>query len=712
MRSVSARKGIIIMALNPLYITSVNLESYMVDKSTGEPLSGGIVTFYQDSSRTTGKVVFELSGNPPNYTYSALPNPLILSDVGTFQDASGNNVAVYYYPYDANGAVQLYYITVTDALGVEQFTREAWPSNAAGAAAVGSSLSNQIANPQFAQVLFIPGTPLVIPFTGAGSLSVGIAPGWALNITYASAGSVTVTQNSIVGATAYPFNPPYTLTITPTGGITSLVLTQTLSNNPSVFAPQVGGLNGFIGASILLAPNSSVTMQYAPSTGAPQTILTANNLTGVYTEYDTTTQLLAASNTDNSNVGFVNINLILSTTQPTTFGNVQILPLQNGTTTFAFDQMTVNQQINQLFYYYNPLLQYKPISSFLVGWDFPLNPAQFLTTTGGPFATGANTSNYVWDQTIVFQTITNGFTFTRADTHTGSAGLQLGIAAHSSVAVIQYLDLPTAKQILNQMASVTVAGVSTEAGGIQTTISLWACTNANLPNMNANTSLVATLSATGKPATLNGAWIEIPRSNLGDATFALLPSATMNYSINGFTGWEFPSKTIPNTANFFAIVVGFVNPTAGIVTLNIESISCVPGSIPTIPAPQTIDEVYRECCRYWNSSFAPGVLPATGLGVNGAVGWNTTRAGTQPNHASNYIYPAPMRVIPPVTFYNPTNANAQAFDTQVGAGDCSSTTLIAFSAKSFNVSASGNAGGIVGDYVAVHYTADARLGII
>ena len=41
-------------------------------------------------------------------------------------------------------------------------------------------------------------------------------------------------------------------------------------------------------------------------------------------------------------------------------------------------QNSVNRQNDYLFHYYNPLLQYKPIESFLIGWDFPVNPAQPL----------------------------------------------------------------------------------------------------------------------------------------------------------------------------------------------------------------------------------------------------------------------------------------------------------------------------------------------
>lgn len=81
--------------LNSQYITAIDLNQYFVNKITGQPLAGGIISFYEDSSRTTPKAVYELTGSPPNYTYTALPNSLTLSSVGTIVDSTGNQVALY-----------------------------------------------------------------------------------------------------------------------------------------------------------------------------------------------------------------------------------------------------------------------------------------------------------------------------------------------------------------------------------------------------------------------------------------------------------------------------------------------------------------------------------------------------------------------------------------------------------------------------------------
>lgn len=118
------------MALNSKYITAPSLQQYFVDKDTGAPLSGGFVHFYSDVNRTVRKDVFQLQGNQANYTYVPLPNPVQLSGVGTIQDNNGNDVIPYYYPFNENdeNEPELYYIVVTNSIGVPQLTRQAWPN--------------------------------------------------------------------------------------------------------------------------------------------------------------------------------------------------------------------------------------------------------------------------------------------------------------------------------------------------------------------------------------------------------------------------------------------------------------------------------------------------------------------------------------------------------------------------------------------------------
>lgn len=114
-----------------LLIAAPMLQDYFVDKTTGEPLSGGIVTLYQDNSRTTLKNWYYQSGAPGSYIYIPLPNPAVLSDVGTIEDVNSNDTIPFFYPYSEadNSTDQPYYITVDNSDGQRQFTRQNFPFN-------------------------------------------------------------------------------------------------------------------------------------------------------------------------------------------------------------------------------------------------------------------------------------------------------------------------------------------------------------------------------------------------------------------------------------------------------------------------------------------------------------------------------------------------------------------------------------------------------
>ncbi len=88
------------MALDSHYIPAFSIEDVLLDKDTGSPLSGGLVYFYRNSQPGTLKSVYQLSGTTPDYTYTPLTNPVVLSSIGTFADSLDNPVIPYFYPYD------------------------------------------------------------------------------------------------------------------------------------------------------------------------------------------------------------------------------------------------------------------------------------------------------------------------------------------------------------------------------------------------------------------------------------------------------------------------------------------------------------------------------------------------------------------------------------------------------------------------------------
>lgn len=702
------------MALDSRFVTGVELEELFRDKDTGEPLAFGTVEFFQDDNRVVPKLVYTLQNaanppTPPNYGYVPLPNPITLSAVGTISDNNGNNVPIYYFPFEGTPAlsddsIQLYYVVIRNASGVIQFTREAWPNttDADNPAGQKTSISNQISNPQFVDVSFLPTNPNVLVLTGAATTTIAIAPKWDLVVNHTATTNITVQRTAVAGISAYPGNPPFTLTITPGVNIASVVLRQRFNNNPDIFGRAAGGANGYISASILLAPASNLTISYQPSAQPAQLLLTANNVSGVYEEFNNTVQLAVANNPLTGETGYVDILLTLPIVGATTFSNVQIVGLSSNIQDVEYDEITANREKDQLFNYYNALLQYKPIQSYLIGWDFPLNPAQFLGSTVGPIASGANSSFYAWDQLIIFQSVNNGITVVRAP----SGALQVQLMAASQFALVQYLPASIARELLNYPLA-SNASLLTGAANLGFTTSLWYTTDATLPGINVNNSLVATLNANGKPATLHGNWTQVPRGGLGDALFTATPSA--NFANYGFSGWELNNQAISNNVTFFAIVFGSTAIAMG-TTIDINSISLVPGYIPTIPATKTESEVTADCSFFYQKSFAEGTIPAQGIGTGSGEALAAQTTGAVVAGLGPVVtFPVPMYDIPTVILYNPVSANAQIRNESINA-DYTLSSAFNISAKGFGTIGTSDAGSALANITGVHWTSDSRLG--
>lgn len=711
--------------LDDRLITSSDLQQYFVNKANGEANAYGSIRFWVDSDRTVPKTVYELvqDVNTSNYSYVPLPNPLTLSGVGTVVDANNNDIPIYWFPYDGTpdesfGNVELYYVEVLDANGQIQFTREAWPYPLIEGGNAGPTISslgivNQLTNPQFTKVLFTPGSTLNIGVTGSGTTDVEIAPGWTLEIVHTASGNVTVTQNAIAGTQALPYNPPFTLTVSGNSSVTNLSLYQQLNNNPDWAAPSTSlDSNGFLAGSILLGPGTGVDMQYVASAGnSAQSIVFDTNNTGSYAQFQNTIQLDPANNPQTGLVGYDRIVINFSNPAGTSIiGNVQVLPLTSEVEGILFEQTPANRQLDQMFNYYKAGLDFKPIPSYLIGWDFGLNPAQFLGHAVGPIASGANTSNYFYDQTIIFQSANSGVSGA-----SGTDRMALTAAATTQLAIIQYLEADTLAAMLANNLSANIYGYTSQSSGLPITISLWVTTNTTLPNAAANASLVTALDATGYPTVAAG-WTELPRSNIANQRASFTMSQSTAPADYGFSGWG-RNFTALSTSTFFAIVIGTGTLNAS-ETLNLVSASLVPGDIPTRPAPQSVGEVLRACQRFWWTTIPSSLgVPANNLGLTNAITYRCQISGTTAGYTVTVTCPVQMRAGPNVTFYNP----------QAGAAGCwynfglpgvsgvasldpvvsSSATTSQLAVKNLQV-----AGDTPGNGIAVHLAADSRLGIV
>jgi hypothetical protein len=601
------------MTLDPRFVVGININDYFVDKTTGLPLEGGTIEFFKDQDRSAGKLVYQLTGSPPNYTYTPLSNPLTLSTVGTVVNNSSpaKNVAIYYYPYDELGNVELYYIVVKDSGGTTQLVREAWPNITAedDPTQTENSVTNQLQNPQFVDVFFNPDYGVTISTGGAVSDAVyDIAPNWFLRVSANADSNIVVNRVGISGAENVVTNPPFQLEIEPqSNNITSIELVQRLYHNPDLWA------NGFVAGSAVVASLDgiahTVEMLYSPNiAAAATTVFSGATETTGYSRLEGTIEIEAGTNTDTGDDGYLDIVYVLPPIGSVAITSTQIVGLASNATNIDYEQQPVNMQESLLFSHYNPLIQQVPVPSLLQGWDFKVNPAQF----GETVSMGAVDSQYLWDQLIGWQSVDSSVSISRNP----AGNLNVNLSTTGQFALIQYLSATQLKEFLANDFSVLMEGYSDQVAGASGTVSFWYTTDATLPNVasGTNLSLISTVDANGVPLTFNGNWTQLTRNYRGDGRFTLPYSSSSAPQSISLEGWNNPGYTIASTATYAAIVVGFASAPASNVVF--KSISVTPGLLARPFAPLSYELTRKELEYYYEKSYDPGVYAgaATSIG--------------------------------------------------------------------------------------------------
>jgi microcystin-dependent protein len=369
------------MALDSHYIPAFSIEDVLLDKDTGAPLTGGLVYFEQDNQRGVLKPVYQITGTSPNYTYVPLPNPVVLSSIGTFEDGAGNPVIPYFYPYDGNGDAEYYYIRVTNADGVEQFTRDAQPYlQTQSSSEVSSSFTNALSNPQFSEVLFdtSAGTHTYTIGTVTNQI-ISIAPSWDLVVSCASSGSVTVQQLKPAGSQNMITNAGTLLSIT-SAGLSKLQLRQRLTGYPSLWG------NGYLSASFVAKTYSgtspTLTLSYHQSSGSVSAVpllSVALDATGAYARYVGSVAIPSSNSGGTYPTAYVEIYFDLPLSIKVDITSVMVA--YTGTVSvnnIAYDQESYQRQIDHLYHYAYPIV---PIGTIIVRGGFAI-PTHYLLCNG------------------------------------------------------------------------------------------------------------------------------------------------------------------------------------------------------------------------------------------------------------------------------------------------------------------------------------------
>ena len=416
-------------------IYCVPIQTYFVDKTTGAPLSAGVVTFYEDASRTTLKNIYQQSNTAP-YTFTVLNNPITLSGVGTFQDGSGNDINVYLYPYvgspsdTTRGAEQLYYVTVYSSGGTLQETRSAWPPNVQanfGAASTINS-SNQITNSQFVEVLFE--TPTTFTVTGP-NVRTEIAPGWFVLTSSTGAATFTVSQTAVAsGVSTNGTGAPYELTIA-SSSLSSLAVYQRITGSPLLLAG--GAVYGYAQIASV-GGTQSVSLTYEDSSGndvaltGPLPTNPDNTFTTI--EGAATVPIAATGTAPTAYVDFV-ITLVPNITFKIT--SVEMLSVANVSSKPGYFQQSVPEQENGLYYYDRPIVPVGTVIDF-GGFGTPLN---YLSCDGAAY--NRQTYNLLFQAITTTETVTlttSSATFTVASGSVYRIGMGLenaGIPANTTI---------------------------------------------------------------------------------------------------------------------------------------------------------------------------------------------------------------------------------------------------------------------------------------
>lgn len=723
-------------ARNANVVALFPLQEVIFNKDGTGPLAAGVVSFYSDPDFTVPKDVYEETLNPltGSIEYTDLGYVLILSGIGSFVDGIGNNFIPLLYPYVGSptdtvlGAFEPYFITVYSSDGIFQFSTSDWPPNSFSESAASTSqealTNNLLTNSQFSIVSFIPNpTTLVYRYTVSGTETNILAPGWTLN----TIGTGTIDVSQTILSSSIPSESPYALELTWSTGLTSLQVVQQLTNSPRIIAGSIGSAS-----LVIQCPNSQaigVELHYISGDSSPIDVEFVAAMTDMASNYTTISgsKLIPSTGTQSASgyVDFVIDITSLASSSSINITSAQLVEVADVNIIAEYIQETTQQQLNGLMWYYEPQLAYKPIPSWLVGWDFPLNPAQNGTVIGS--SAGANKSFYTWDQTIIFQSVNSSMQTSRV---TGDF-FSISASVSGQMAIIQYLPSVPAQEILNDIVSVYLSAFSVAPGpvpyAIQCTVSLWVTADPSLPSMSSNNSLVLTLDANGKPASFNGTWVEIAPLNGQDITFDVISypvalNAKWNNNVN---------NSLSNTATFFAIVIGFAT-----VPINnsivFRNVALQSGSIATRPAPQTLDEVLRECQYYYETSYDVGVIPGTSSSTNGSMDFpqiTNLSNGITYNSVFNIRYNTTKIISSPlITIYNPSSGSSNSAEVlQWVAGSQSVSNYNTFSTAwtagvtgekgvSFVPNSSSvalitsGAGANISGSVRFQYTADARLG--
>lgn len=517
---------------------------------------------------------------------------------------------------------------------------------------------NQVTNPEF----------VLISFNGtltSTDNTIQVAPGWEIVAT--GNGSITVTRTAVAGTDDILTNPAYVLNIVTAGSWSSVLLRQRFEHNGALFRGTSTQVSAVAGSFVAKSNGADFVggMFYVDSDGNEFPIISAATVTSAYQLFSDAVALPnTPQNPENSDIGYVDLIINIPNVGDVSVTSIQLVK-QIEPEAIDYLQEAPARQIDHTWHYYKEQVIVQPKNTILTGWNFCLNPWQFLTTA----STNIAASKYTADQTIVsLQTVAS---LESQKTTEGYFGIQsVTSATQGKFALIQYVDAATiAPYWGNLVSSLVRAGISTaHATGLQ--IKMRVIYRASAP---VAVDPIASWAATDPVFTAG--WTALAPQN--DPVYVIDGAALENFTFDGFN--------LP--AHFSAdAMIGIVLYTTN--TLNsaavadkvfFDRISLVPNAFAVDSQPQTYDQVLRECQFYYETSYGKGVLvntfPAGGCLI--AQQSYLTNGGNDSILLRAFGFP--FKTIcrtnnPTVTLYNPVNGGSNSVFVQLY--NCNTTATI------------------------------------
>lgn len=526
---------------------------------------------------------------------------------------------------------------------------------------------NQITNPQFAEVFFTNGYTI----TTAGTYN--IAPGWNL-IIQGAGGTTTLNQlvlsgTDSVGSPIIIGNPPFALQIANVSW-SSVVLEQRFNNNGALWQ------NGAVSGVILARADSAsqiITMNYVESDGGRVKQIFTHLFTIANFQFFggavNVDNIPVASNSDLSTVAYTNIDLILPPTGTVEITNIQVtgqtVPLPSSfnpaTDLPAYDQETVERNIDHQFHVYQDSLLNQSKDNLLTGWTFSQNPYQFWSNVFIPVPT----NQYTLDQTIIIQqayvasAIGNNVKVGQGSPMENYSMAVSSLTNTSQFAIIQYIDTATIQPYWGQILSAMVRAYFVTQSGTPMGIKARLIYRTTLPPTISQTEPISSWTVGSDPV-FSAGWT------------AITPKNDPSYAINGTpTGFSFNGFQLPEcTTN--TMILGIViystenmNPTVQPEGFVFDRVSLTNNDFAIDASPETYDETLRKCQFYYEKSYPPTYGPGTVNGTASILGLQSAPAFVYVlsndylfARSFTILYKQTKRAIPTIILYSPNDGLA------------------------------------------------------